>query len=147
MTKTIRQSLWAKVRDRAVQDRESYLDAWANTGNATVIAEIEADIARIRALKDHTLSQALSKDPEGVRVAFHAAQCWYESLEASQIGNEKALAAAMAKRVVAKRLSLFGRTPMEKAFGNSVSVPINKVAKMIESGLSPSEFLKTLQEK
>lgn len=131
----------------AVLDRESYLEAWENTGNEAMIAEIEAEIARMKALKGIPLAQALTTDREGVRLALLAAQCWFESLADSQVGKEKKSAAAMAKRVSQRRKELFGRTKLEAAVASAVSVPIHKVGEMIQSGLAPTEFLATLNQR
>ena len=144
MTSTTKKSLWAKIQEMAVLDRESYLDAWKNTGNEKLIIEIEDEIARTKALKGLQLTKAMITDREGVRLAFLAAQCWFEALADSQVGAEKTLAIAMAKRVTEKRNKLFGRTKLEAMVVDTVSVPIHKVGQMLQSGLPPREFLDAL---
>lgn len=137
-------TLWSQVQERAIRDREDYLDAWRGTGNEAVIRDIEAEIARTKALKGLQLARAIAVDREGVRLAFLAAQCWFESLADAGVGAEKTAATVMANRVTEKRIKLFGRTRLEVEMARAVSVPTHQVGKMVQSGLAPSEFLGTL---
>lgn len=145
-----RDNFWSIVRERAVRDRESYLDAWGGTGNVEVATQTSAEITRFNAFKGVTFKRSLEIDKEGVRLALLCAECWYESLADSQVGKEKKDAASMFRRVTELRMKMFGRTQLEATLAdreNVVSVPIHKVHALIESGLSPTEFLSTLDQR
>ena len=141
-----RETLWPVVRERAVMDRESFLDAWSGTGNTRVMDDTNAEIARFNALKGKTFKDSLASDPEGVRLAMLCAESWYSGSEDAQVGREKRHAAAMYKRVRDLRSRLFGQTRLEAMCDNSISVPIHKIRDMEKSGLAPREFLATLNQ-
>jgi hypothetical protein len=133
-----RESLWPTVCDRALMDRESFLEAWSGTGDNQVKDDINAEIARFRLLKGKTLKESMAADREGVRLAMLSAECWYLGTESAQVGREKKHAAAMYKRVHEVRSKLFGRTKLESMIANSVSVPLHKVKDLIKVGLDPN---------
>jgi hypothetical protein len=128
-------------------DRESFIDAWGNTGDDQVIADTTSEIARFRTLKGKTFKESVSADREGVRLALLAAECWYSGSESAQVGREKRHAAAMYKRVHQLRSKLFGSTLIEVTLKNAVSIPTHKVSEMIKSGLTPTEFLASLNNR
>jgi hypothetical protein len=140
-----REALWAIVRERAVMDRMDFLDAWANTGNEPVSNEIKAVIERFKNLKGVAFKDALLQDREGVRLAFHSAECWYEGLFDAQVGLEKKKALSAYKKVREARIKLFGLTEQEVVIKRSVSIPTHKIPLFLESGLTPEEFLAAQQ--
>lgn len=144
-----RDKFWSIVREHAVRDRESYLDAWGVTGNVDVATKTNAEVARFNAFKGVTFKRSLDSDKEGVRLALLCAECWYESLADCQVGKEKKSAKNMFLRVHALRLKLFGRTQLEATLADSknmVNVPMHRVSALLESGLAPNEFLATLKQ-
>lgn len=103
------------VIDNAILDRESFLDAIANTNDEALIKETSGDIARIKAISGLTLRAALAADPETVRLAALYAECWFEGLADAQAGKkERADAAAKLAKIRKFRMSQFGRTQMEQ---------------------------------
>lgn len=141
-----RDTLWTIVRERAVMDRECFLDAWSGTGDVEVIDTTNAEIARFNAIKGKTFKDSLVADREGVRLALLCAESWYSGSKSAQVGREKRHATAMYKRTHELRLKLFGQTWLEAMCDNSVSVPIHKVWDLVKSGLEPHEFLATLKQ-
>lgn len=139
-----RETLWPTVRERAVMDRESFLDAWSGTGDAQVIDDTNAAIARFNAIKGKTFKDSLVADREGVRLALLCAESWYSGSQSAQVGREKRHAAAIYKRAHELRMKLFGNTQLETMLKNTVSVPIHKISDMEKSGLAPRDFLATL---
>lgn len=151
LRKTVtRDNFWSIVREHAVRDRESYLDAWSGTGNVAVLTQTNAEIVRFNAFKGVTFKRYLESDKEGVRLALLCAEGWYESLADAQAGKEKKYATHMFRRVNELRMKLFGRTRLEAMLADCekfVIVPIHKVQARIQSGLSPTEFLTTQDQR
>jgi hypothetical protein len=138
-----REALWAMVRDRAVMDRMDFLEAWSNTGNEPAINEIKSVIERFKGLKGVAFKDALLRDRDGVRLAFHSAECWYTGLYDAQVGLEKKKALSAYKRVREARLKVLGHTEQEVVIKRSVSIPIHNIPLFLESGMTPEEFLAT----
>lgn len=135
------EKIWAMVRESALRERESYLDAWRGTGNVDVLKQIKDQISRLNAFKGASLTNSLETDHEGVRLALICAESWHASLADSQVGQEKILAAGIARRVTDIRMRLFGKTWLEATTEKSVAMPIHQVADWQKSGLTASEFL------
>ena len=141
-----RETLWPIARERAVLDREDFLDAWSGTGDSQVIDDTNVEIARFNAIKGKTFKDSMATDREGVRLALLCAESWYSGSADAQVGREKHHATAMYKRVNELRLKLFGKNKLEEIFDNSVAVPIHKIKDLEKSGLTPRDFLATLDQ-
>lgn len=136
-----RNEIWTTVRRVAILDREEFLEAWEGTDNQEVISDTCTKIERFKKLKATDFKAAMDADSEGVRQALLSAEIWFRGLSDANVGKEKRHAQAMYKRVFKLRMNLFGKTQTEAVIENCVSVPIHRVTKLIESGMSPSEFL------
>jgi hypothetical protein len=132
---------WSMVRERAVRDRESYLEAWGETGNLEVIAQTNAEISRFNAFKGMTFKQSLVADKEGVRLALLCAEIWYESLAECQVGKEKQEAIKILRRVYNLRMKLFGQTRIEAALSH------HRTHALIPGKIFPTELFADMGQK
>lgn len=141
-----RKSLWTAAAERALRDREAFLDAYGSTGNIEVLGDTSAEIARLVVLRSQSFKAALAKDPAGVRVALIYAQSWCESLADAQASpGERSEARQLGASILALRLKLFGKSRLETSLDTTVLVPAHKIHDLVASSLSGGAFLATLK--
>jgi hypothetical protein len=118
-------TLIKKIIARAIDDRESFVDAVRN--DIVMVEKTQREMAQIKALEGLPLNKAIEIDKAGVIKACIYAEQYYRGLADAQTEREAAKAMMMFKVVKKFRIRRFGITELESRMSKMIPLSLSEI--------------------